>query len=203
MGHRFDADVPGAQTRRSRPTLISESPPKSCRIPFSIQCLRFVSLDDVCRGAQGSGCASAPTAQKLMTSVLNCTFAVLVRPPRHELVQQNAPYHAQLLAVIAELDYVPPALTQQEVYLGGLETEAKRAAENVKVLEEMTEKERKEQEVLRDSTARRLAAKLTGRQEKFEAKASKEERCGVCTSVYEALTFQRGIRRGAGEGDAG
>jgi hypothetical protein len=91
-------------------------------------------------------------------------------------VQSNAPYHAQLLAAIAELDYVPPALTQQESYIAGLEEEAKRAGAKIKALEWKTRKERKEHEDLRDSSARRLAAKLTGRKEKFEAKASKEER---------------------------
>ncbi|KAJ7699328.1 hypothetical protein B0H17DRAFT_926749 [Mycena rosella] len=93
-----------------------------------------------------------------------------------EAVLQHASHHAQLLAAIAELDYVPPALMQQERYLGGLEAEAKRAAENVQLLEQKTETERKEHERLRDSTARRLAAKMTGRKDKFEAKASKEER---------------------------
>ncbi|KAJ6578810.1 hypothetical protein DFH09DRAFT_1148375 [Mycena vulgaris] len=92
-----------------------------------------------------------------------------------EAVVQNAPYHAQLLAAITELDYVPPALTQQQSYIAGLETEAKRAVGKIKALEVKTKKERKEHEALRDSTARRLAAKLTGRKEKFEAKASKEE----------------------------
>ncbi|KAJ7751571.1 hypothetical protein B0H14DRAFT_2981176 [Mycena olivaceomarginata] len=56
-----------------------------------------------------------------------------------------------LLAAIAELDYVPPALEQQESYLA-------------------------EHEALRDSTTRRFAAKITGKKEKFEAKASKEEK---------------------------
>ncbi|KAJ7699331.1 hypothetical protein B0H17DRAFT_307243 [Mycena rosella] len=93
-----------------------------------------------------------------------------------QAILQNAPYHAQLLAAITELDYVPPALAQQESFISGLEAEAKRAAEAVKAHEKKTKKERKEHEDLRDSTARRLAAKFTGRKEKFEAKASKEER---------------------------
>ncbi|KAJ7146181.1 hypothetical protein C8R44DRAFT_845418 [Mycena epipterygia] len=92
-----------------------------------------------------------------------------------QAVLQHAPYHAQLLAAIAELDYVPPALTQQESYIASLEAQARTTAAKVKALEGKT-KERKEHEALRDSTARRLAAKLTGRKEKFEAKAGKEER---------------------------
>lgn len=48
----------------------------------------------------------------------------------------------------------------------------------VQVLSEKTKKERKEHELLRDSTTRRLAAKLKGKEgvEKLEAKKEKEER---------------------------
>ncbi|KAJ7222228.1 hypothetical protein GGX14DRAFT_428259 [Mycena pura] len=93
-----------------------------------------------------------------------------------DAILQNAAYHAQLLAAIAELDYVPPALEQQTSYIQGIEVESRKTAEKIKVLEKKTTKERKEHEALRDSTARRFAAKITGRKEKFEAKASKEER---------------------------
>ncbi|KAJ7767400.1 hypothetical protein DFH07DRAFT_880916 [Mycena maculata] len=91
-------------------------------------------------------------------------------------VLQNASYHMQLLDVIAELDYVPSALTQQNSYIASLEAEREQTVAKIAVLEKKTTKERKEHEALRDSTARRLAHKLTGRKEKFEAKASKEER---------------------------
>jgi hypothetical protein len=92
-----------------------------------------------------------------------------------DAVLQNATYHAQLLAGIAELDYVPPALEQQDKYIVGLEQEAAALARKIKALEWKTSKERKEHEDLRDSTTRRFAAKIIGRKEKFEAKASKEE----------------------------
>nr|GAT55409.1 predicted protein [Mycena chlorophos] len=91
-------------------------------------------------------------------------------------VRQNAAYHAQLLASIAELDYVPPALDEQRNMIRSLEQQVAKTVETIKVLEKKTKKERKEHEALRDSTARRFAAKITGRKEKFEAKASKEER---------------------------
>jgi len=42
-------------------------------------------------------------------------------------------------------------------------------------LSEKTKKERKEHEDLRDSTACRLTYKLTGRKDKFQARANKEE----------------------------
>jgi len=91
-------------------------------------------------------------------------------------VLENTAYNAQLLAAIAELDYVPPALEQQESYLAGLEKEWAQLTDEITFLEEQTMKERKEYEALRDSTTRRLVAKITGRKEKFEAKASKEEK---------------------------
>ncbi|KAJ6492936.1 hypothetical protein C8R47DRAFT_1044436 [Mycena vitilis] len=93
-----------------------------------------------------------------------------------DAVLQNAAYHARLLASISELDYVPSALKQQDSLIASLQGEAAGLTRQIKALESKTSKERKEHEALRDSTTRRFAAKLTGRKEKFEAKASKEER---------------------------
>ncbi|KAJ7271079.1 hypothetical protein C8J57DRAFT_1603391 [Mycena rebaudengoi] len=84
-----------------------------------------------------------------------------------DAVLKQAPYHAQLLESIAELDYVPPALVQQDAFVKSLEEQA---------LKKQTKKERKEHEALHNSTARRLTYKLTGNKDRFEAKASKEER---------------------------
>ncbi|KAJ7161037.1 hypothetical protein C8R46DRAFT_1284951 [Mycena filopes] len=75
------------------------------------------------------------------------------------------------------------ALKEQEELIRGLETTAKQNAARISALEQKTLKERKEHETLRDSTARRFAAKVTGRKEKFEAKASKEERCALHTLI--------------------
>ncbi|RDB17640.1 hypothetical protein Hypma_001089 [Hypsizygus marmoreus] len=92
------------------------------------------------------------------------------------IIRDNAPYHAELMSAIAELDYTPAAKAQQDSYVKDLETQLQRSEEKVKKLAETTQKERKEHASLRDSTARRLAHKLTGRREKFEAMESKEER---------------------------
>ncbi|KAJ7270658.1 hypothetical protein B0H12DRAFT_1200332 [Mycena haematopus] len=91
-------------------------------------------------------------------------------------ILQNAEYHARLLAQIAELDYAPSALKQQDSYIDGLEKDSAALVRKIAVLVQQTKKERKEHESIRDSTARRFTAKITGRKEKFEAKASKEER---------------------------
>ncbi|KAJ7607339.1 hypothetical protein FB45DRAFT_1040309 [Roridomyces roridus] len=91
-------------------------------------------------------------------------------------VLQNAAYHTQLLDTIAALDYVPSALRQQKELISGFKAQRQQTALTIAVLEKKTKKERKEHEALRDSTARRLAHKLTGQKDKFQAKASKEER---------------------------
>ncbi|KAJ7021030.1 hypothetical protein C8F04DRAFT_1050203 [Mycena alexandri] len=93
-----------------------------------------------------------------------------------DVVLEYTAYNVQLLAAIAELDYVPPALEQQESYLADLEKERVQLTDEITFLEEQTRKEKKEHEALRDSTTRRFAAKITGKKEKFEAKASKEEK---------------------------
>ncbi|CAK5271198.1 unnamed protein product [Mycena citricolor] len=93
-----------------------------------------------------------------------------------ESVLQHAALHAQLLSTIASLDYVTPALAEQNRHIDGLEQKLRDTKFRVTRLEMVTKKERKEHESLRDSTTRRFAARMTGRKDKFEAKASKEER---------------------------
>ncbi|KAF7307876.1 hypothetical protein MKEN_01148100 [Mycena kentingensis (nom. inval.)] len=93
-----------------------------------------------------------------------------------DTIRQNAAYHATLLSSIAALDYVPSALQHQCRLVGNLQQQLRDTDAAIKSLEKKTKKERKEHESIRDSTARRLAAKLTGRKEKFEKKQEKEER---------------------------
>ncbi|KAJ7835939.1 hypothetical protein B0H14DRAFT_2363127, partial [Mycena olivaceomarginata] len=88
----------------------------------------------------------------------------------------NTAYHARLLAQISALDYLPPALEQQESYIAGLEHQAALLAAKIGSLEMQTKKERAEHEALRDSAARKFTAAITGRKERYAAEASKEER---------------------------
>jgi len=94
-----------------------------------------------------------------------------------ETIIANAEYHATLLKTIAELDYVPQARKNQEAYIKDLENQVSKNDKHIKQLAEKTKKERKEHEVLRDSTARRFAHKMVGKKEQYAAKESKEERC--------------------------
>lgn len=93
-----------------------------------------------------------------------------------EAIVANADYHTGLLSTIAELDYVPAAKEHQIKYIEDLETQLATSKSQVEQLSQKTKKERKEHEALRDSTTRRLAHKLLGKKEQFEAKESKEER---------------------------
>ncbi|KAF7369820.1 hypothetical protein MVEN_00314900 [Mycena venus] len=93
-----------------------------------------------------------------------------------DVVRENAAYHAQLLAAVAELDYIPSAVEQQDSYIAGLENQLRLLGPKIASLEMQTKKEREEHEALRDSATRRFAATITGRKDKYEAKASKEER---------------------------
>ncbi|KAJ4480906.1 hypothetical protein J3R30DRAFT_3462242 [Lentinula aciculospora] len=93
-------------------------------------------------------------------------------------ILSSASYHLSLLRALESLQYAPSALNQQSKYLHDLQAELATVKEGVKQLGEKTKKERKEHEELRDSTTRRLAARLKGKAglEKLEARKEKEER---------------------------
>ena len=89
---------------------------------------------------------------------------------------QSADYHSQLLTTIAELEYVVPSLRQHNAYVADLERQLRNSEKKIGELEAKTKKEKKEHEAIRDSTTKRLTAKLTGRKAKYEEKTEKEER---------------------------
>ncbi|KAF9262002.1 hypothetical protein L218DRAFT_453376 [Marasmius fiardii PR-910] len=93
-----------------------------------------------------------------------------------QIILENAQYHKNLLKSQDELSYAPSALSQQTTYLADLEARVKHIKKNVEELAKVTKKERKEHESYRDSTGKRLAAKMTGKKQKFEARREKEER---------------------------
>ena len=108
-----------------------------------------------------------------------------------EAILANAAYHSRLLTTIADLEYVPSAKKHQISYIEDLEGQSATLQKEVAQLAEKTKKERKEHETLRDSTGRRFAHKLLGKAEKYEAKANKEERYGVCdfTSCWDSRLY--------------
>lgn len=93
-----------------------------------------------------------------------------------EDIVQNADYHSRLLRTLSDLDYTPTALRQHAEYIKDLEAQLAASDKKVAELAKVTKKERKEHERLRDSATRRLAAKLSGKKEKYEAEQEKEEK---------------------------
>lgn len=124
-----------------------------------------------------------------------------------EAIVANAEYHGRLLTSISNLDYVASALEHQAAYVADLENQKVQSADRVLALNKRTKKERKEHETLRDSTARRLAHKLTGRKELYEAKESKEERHVFVSTwlsgIFLLTRFLKGVCGSVGEGDVG
>ena len=101
-----------------------------------------------------------------------------------EVILQNASYHSHILSAIAELDYIPSAVSQQVAYVKDLEAQLQRSAEKLKKLAAATKKEREEHIHIRDSSVLRLAHTLVGKKAKYEEKASKEERFVIISSLY-------------------
>ena len=105
-----------------------------------------------------------------------------------EAIIANAAYHTRLLNTIDQLQYIPSAKKHQINYIEDLEGQLATIQKEVAQFTEKTKKERKEHESLRDSTGRRLAHKLLGKREKYEAMASKEER-SISLSFFFSLFF--------------
>lgn len=93
-----------------------------------------------------------------------------------DIILRNADYHTRLTEALSKVDNAPAALAQHKAHLRELEAQLAESAKKVEVLAGLTQKERKEHESLRDSKARKLAAKFSGKMGKFEANKEKEER---------------------------
>lgn len=104
-----------------------------------------------------------------------------------EAIVANAEHHAKLLQTIAGLEYVPAATKQQTVYIADLEAQLRGSGARIAACAQKTAKERREHEALKNATGKRLAHKLLGKKEQYEAKESKEERWVM--SLLHALCF--------------
>lgn len=93
-----------------------------------------------------------------------------------EQIQAAALQNSSLLKVLSETDYAPPALEQHKRYIADISNETKKLDAEIKRLEALRMKELKDHEKYRDSVMKRFAYKVGRKTEKFEAKASKEER---------------------------
>jgi len=91
-------------------------------------------------------------------------------------IQAATSQNSRLLAILSETDYAPPALDQHKRYIGDLQNEIQKLDNHIQSLEANRAKELKEHEKYRDSNMKRFAYKLSGKTDKFQARASKEER---------------------------
>ena len=93
-----------------------------------------------------------------------------------ERIISSASKNEELLAALAETDYAPSALQQAVAYVNDVESQLAAETKNISNLAVKVDKELHDHEKYRDSRMKRLAYKLGGKKEKFEATAEKEER---------------------------
>lgn len=91
-------------------------------------------------------------------------------------IKEASSRNADLLRVLAETDHAKPAIQEQLRFISDLENEAKKTDLRLRQLGFDRKMELKDHEKYRDSNVRRFMYKATGKKEKFDQKAEKEER---------------------------
>lgn len=91
-------------------------------------------------------------------------------------IQDAAARNAELREGLHETDSAPSQLYQQIQYLNDLTAQLKKTENHVLGLKKTTEAELKDHKKYSESTFRRFAHKASGRKDRFEEKAAKEER---------------------------
>ncbi|KAB5572576.1 hypothetical protein GE09DRAFT_677555 [Coniochaeta sp. 2T2.1] len=97
-------------------------------------------------------------------------------------IRDAAGRNRELLNILAQTDHALPALEQQQRYVADLQNELAKITKRLTELGSTRRKELKEHENYRDSVMKRFAFKVSGKKEKFEQRAAKEER-----DYFEAL----------------
>ncbi|KAI1105472.1 hypothetical protein F4804DRAFT_129707 [Jackrogersella minutella] len=90
-------------------------------------------------------------------------------------IKEASSHNAELLAILSETDYASPALEQQKHYIEDLNNELSTIQKRIAVLDKQRAKELKEHKKYRDSVMKRFAYRVSGKTDKFEARAEKEE----------------------------
>ncbi|KAK0648178.1 hypothetical protein B0T16DRAFT_407827 [Cercophora newfieldiana] len=91
-------------------------------------------------------------------------------------IAQAALKNRELLTLLSTTDHAPLALSQQTRLIADLESELSQNKRRLDLLAGKRAKEFQEHKAYRDSVMRRFAFKATGKREKFEERAAKEER---------------------------
>ncbi|KAI0841920.1 hypothetical protein F5Y06DRAFT_163704 [Hypoxylon sp. FL0890] len=91
-------------------------------------------------------------------------------------IKDAAPRHRDLLTILSDTDYALPALEQQRRFIDDLSNELSTIRRRIAMLDRQRLKEFKEHKKYRDSVMKRFAYRISGKTDKFQAKAEKEER---------------------------
>lgn len=100
----------------------------------------------------------------------------MTSPSITNAIKEAASRNRDLLTILAETDHAPPALEQQKRYIDDLNNELSTIQQRIVVLDGQRTKEFKEHKRYRDSVMKRFAYRVSGKTDKFQAKAEKEER---------------------------
>lgn len=93
----------------------------------------------------------------------------------HERLQSASAQNTELLKTISETEYSVSALQQTNQHISNLKKDIADQEKKLKELNRHVDKEYKDHQKYRDSHMKRLAFKLGGKKEKFQADASREE----------------------------
>ncbi|KAI1779829.1 hypothetical protein F4818DRAFT_154740 [Hypoxylon cercidicola] len=90
-------------------------------------------------------------------------------------IKEASPRNSELLAILSETDHAPPALEHQRHYISDINNELTTTQKRIIALDRQRVKEFKEHKKYRDSVMKRFAYRVSGKTDKFEARAEKEE----------------------------
>jgi hypothetical protein len=91
-------------------------------------------------------------------------------------IRDTSERNVELLNILHQTDSAIPDLEAQKRHVADLERQVARQAERLKQIGYRRKQELREHEHYRDSVLRRFAFKMSGKADKFEARAAKEER---------------------------
>jgi DNA repair exonuclease SbcCD ATPase subunit len=107
----------------------------------------------------------------------------------------------ELLGILRETDSAVPDLQNHDRYINDLERQIQLNQKKLADLKKKHTKELKDHEKYRDSVMRRFAFKMTGKREKFEERAAKEEReyFDVLQQEHQATQTQKNLEAALGD----
>ena len=110
----------------------------------------------------------------------------------HERLQATSAENDRLLKTISETDYAPSAKKQSDGFVANLKKEVLQQEKLLRDTKVTIAREEKEHKQYQTSHMKRLAYRLGGKREKFEEKASKEEKDWV-EAVQRGFECQRNL----------